>query len=77
MAIILAGKEGKIGDKAIIVGNLERMKTVTSLLSNAESVNEFAGYYTYTGTYRDQKVTVTFHGIGNSSLSLIVNDLAV
>lgn len=75
MAVILAGKEGRIGDKVIIVGNLDRMKTVTSLLSNVESVNEFAGYYTYTGTYKSQKVTVNFHGIGNSSLALIVNDL--
>ncbi len=75
MAIILRGKEGKISEKVIIVGNLERMKIVTSQLKDSELINEFAGYYAYTGKYNDEKFTVLFHGIGNASLSLIVQDL--
>jgi uridine phosphorylase len=75
MAIILSGKEGKIAERVIIVGNLGRMKTITSMLNELETVNEFAGYYTYTGKYNGKSITVNFHGIGNSSLALITNDL--
>ncbi|WP_369611140.1 purine-nucleoside phosphorylase [Sulfurisphaera javensis] len=74
MALITA-KEGELGDKAIIVGNIQRMKTVVQLLENPKLVSEFAGYTTYVGTYKGEKVSVVFHGIGIPSLTLVTHDL--
>ncbi|AWR97938.1 purine-nucleoside phosphorylase [Acidianus sulfidivorans JP7] len=74
MALITA-KEGELGEKSIIVGNIQRMKTVTQLLDNPKLVSEFAGYTTYVGTYKGEKVSVVFHGIGIPSLTLITHDL--
>ena len=75
MAIIQANKED-IGENVITVGNLNRQKTVNSLLTGVKQVNEFAGYYAYTGKYNGEKVTTVFHGIGTPSMALISNDLA-
>ncbi|AEE94440.1 purine nucleoside phosphorylase [Acidianus hospitalis W1] len=74
MALITA-KPGDLGEKAIIVGNLQRMKTVSSLLEDSKLVSEFAGYYTYVGKYKGEKVSVVFHGIGIPSLTLVTHDL--
>ncbi|ARM76734.1 purine-nucleoside phosphorylase [Acidianus manzaensis] len=74
MALITA-KEGELGTKSIIVGNIQRMKTVTQLLENPKLVSEFAGYTTYVGTYKGEKVSVVFHGIGIPSLTLVTHDL--
>ncbi|AWR93279.1 purine-nucleoside phosphorylase [Acidianus brierleyi] len=74
MALITANV-GDLGEKSIIVGNLQRMKTVTSLLDNPKQVSEFAGYYTYVGNYKGEKVSVVFHGIGIPSLTLVTHDL--
>jgi len=75
MAIINAKKED-ISENVITVGNLNRQKTVNSLLTDVKKINEFAGYYAYTGKYRDEKITTVFHGIGTPSMALISNDLA-
>lgn len=74
MALITA-KPGDLGEKAIIVGNLQRMRTVSSLLEDSKLVSEFAGYYTYVGKYKGEKVSVVFHGIGIPSLTLVTHDL--
>ncbi|MFP3164215.1 purine-nucleoside phosphorylase [Acidianus hospitalis] len=74
MALITA-KPGDLGEKAIIVGNLQRMKTVSSLLEDSKLVSEFAGYYTYVGKYKGEKVSIVFHGIGIPSLTLVTHDL--
>lgn len=74
MAIIKASKE-QIGDKVIILGNLDRQKTVNSFLKNPEKISEFGGYHTYTGEYKGEKITTVFHGIGIPSMALIVDDL--
>ncbi len=75
MAIIQSNKED-IGENIITVGNLNRQKTVNSLLTDVKKINEFAGYYAYTGKYNGEKVTTVFHGIGTPSMALISNDLA-
>lgn len=54
MALITA-KPGDLGEKAIIVGNLQRMRTVSSLLEDSKLVSEFAGYYTYVANTREKK----------------------
>lgn len=74
MAIIKA-ENGEISDKVIIVGNLDRQKTVNSYLDNVKKISEFAGYHTYTGEYNGKKITTVFHGIGIPSMALIVDDL--
>jgi DeoD family purine-nucleoside phosphorylase len=74
MAIIKADKE-KISDKVVILGNLDRQKTINSYLKNAEKISEFAGYHAYTGEYKGEKITTIFHGIGIPSMALIVDDL--
>ncbi len=74
MAIIKADKE-KISDKVVILGNLDRQKTINSYLNNVEKVSEFAGYHAYTGEYQGEKITTVFHGIGIPSMALIVDDL--
>jgi Uridine phosphorylase len=56
MALITA-KPGDLGEKAIIVGNLQRMNTVSSLLEDSKLVSEFAGYYTYVGVW----ASLNFH----------------
>ncbi|WP_048059407.1 purine-nucleoside phosphorylase [Picrophilus oshimae] len=72
MAIITAKS---VSENVIIVGNLERQRTVNSFLGNLEKVSEFAGYTSYQGEYNNKKVTTVFHGIGIPSISLITDDL--
>ncbi|EQB74146.1 MAG: hypothetical protein AMDU4_FER2C00028G0053 [Ferroplasma sp. Type II] len=74
MAIIKA-ENGQISDKVVILGNMERQKTINSYLNNVEKISEYAGYYTYTGEYNGQKITTVFHGIGIPSMALVVDDL--
>ncbi len=74
MGIIKASND-KISDKVVILGNLDRQKTVNSYLENVEKVSEYAGYQTYTGEFKGSKITTLFHGIGVPSMALIVDEL--
>ncbi|EZQ10553.1 purine nucleoside phosphorylase [Candidatus Acidianus copahuensis] len=73
--VLVTAQKDELGEKSIIVGNLTRMKTIVQLLDNARQISEFAGYYTYVGNYKGEKVSVVFHGIGIPSLTLITHDL--
>ncbi len=72
MAIITAKS---VSEDVIILGNLERQKTVNELLSDVEKISEFAGYTAYQGKYNGKTITTVFHGIGIPSISLITDDL--
>ncbi len=75
MALLLEAKKGDIAEKVIVVGNLNRLEIVKSMLTSPRLVNQAFGFTAYTGKYKDEDLTVIFHGIGIPSLALVTEEL--
>lgn len=75
MPLLMEAKSGDIAERVIVVGNLNRLELVKSMLSDAKLVNQAFGFTAYTGNYKNTKITVIFHGIGIPSLALVTEEL--
>ena len=60
---------------ALVVGDPQRAAMAAGLLEGARKVGENRGYCSYTGTYRQRRVTVVSHGVGASSASVCFAEL--
>ncbi len=68
--MVFKSKPGDIAKNALVVANVDRFNMVKNKLSDIKLVNDFMGYYTYTGFYENKKLTLSWSGIGNTSLAL-------
>ena len=75
MPIHLKVREGDVAERVIAVGDPERARQVSSLLTDARPVNENRGFLTYTGYFNGVKVTVATHGVGAPSAAIVFEEL--
>jgi len=68
--MVFKSKKGDIAENALVVANIDRFNMVKDKLSDIKLVNDFMGYYTYTGFYENKRLTLSWSGIGNTSLAL-------
>ncbi|XP_049848499.1 uridine phosphorylase-like [Schistocerca gregaria] len=68
-------KRSLIAARAIVVGDPERARYISTLLDAPITVSEVREYYTYTGTYKNIPVTVSSHGVGGSGASVAFEEL--
>jgi len=65
-----------ISEKIVLVGNPDRAKRINSLfLKDCKLVNEYRSLLTYTGFYKNEKVTVATTGMGAPSAAIILEEL--
>jgi len=68
--MVFKSKKGDIAENALVVANIDRFNMVKDKLRDVKLVNDFMGYYTYTGFYENKRLTLSWSGIGNTSLAL-------
>jgi len=71
---IQADKED-ISPFVVTAGDPGRIKQLSSLLSNVVLVNENRGFLTYTGYWKNTRITVATHGIGGPSSAIVFEEL--
>ena len=71
---IQADKE-YISPFVVTAGDPSRIKQLSSLLSNVVLVNENRGFLTYTGYWKNTRITVATHGIGGPSSAIVFEEL--
>ena len=60
---------------AIVVGDAKRVKQAASLMDNVREVGNNREYFTITGIYKEQRITVASHGIGAGGANLCFMEL--
>ncbi len=75
MPIHIRAIPGDIAERVVIVGDPERAKHLSELLSNAKLVNENRGLITYIGKYNGVDITIATHGIGAPSAAIVIEEL--
>ncbi len=73
----IKAKPGDIAEKAILVGDPGRVDVVAGLLSDTRVVNRHRGFYTVTGLYNGERITVATHGIGGASAAIVFEELGM
>jgi len=68
-------KKGDIGKAVIVPGDQSRVKMVADLLSEVKEVADNRGMITYTGIYRDTRISVTSTGMGGPSAAIAYEEL--
>ncbi len=65
-----------ISEKVILVGNPDRAKRINSLfLKDSKLVNEYRCLLTYTGFYKNERVTIATTGMGAPSAAIVLEEL--
>ena len=76
MTIHIGAKKNQIADTVLLPGDPLRAKWAANrFLSNVTEVNTVRGMLGYTGTWKNNKVTIHGSGMGMPSLSIYVNEL--
>ncbi|PIV76399.1 MAG: purine-nucleoside phosphorylase, partial [Rhodobacteraceae bacterium CG17_big_fil_post_rev_8_21_14_2_50_65_11] len=76
MSIHIAAKPGEIAETVLMPGDPLRAKwAAETFLENPVCVNETRGMLGFTGTWRNNRVTIHGSGMGMPSLSIYVNEL--
>jgi purine-nucleoside phosphorylase len=76
MSTHIGAKQGEIADKILLPGDPLRAKYIAeNFLENPVCYNEVRGMLGYTGTYKDEKVSVQGTGMGVPSISIYINEL--
>jgi len=69
-------KQGEIADKILLPGDPLRAKYIAeNFLENPTCYNEVRGMLGYTGTYKNERISVQGTGMGIPSISIYVNEL--
>ncbi|MCL4344613.1 MAG: purine-nucleoside phosphorylase [Nitrososphaerota archaeon] len=71
----IKAKAGDIAERVLLAGDPDRVRQLSNMLQNATVVNENRGYITYTGFYREERVTIACHGIGAPSAAIVIEEL--
>ncbi|MCX8182130.1 MAG: nucleoside phosphorylase [Candidatus Methanomethyliaceae archaeon] len=69
-------KMGEVAERVIVCGDPGRTKMVAEFLGEPKLVNENRGLLTFTGKYKDVKVTVSTTGMGTPSAAIVMEELA-
>ncbi len=78
MSIHIEAAPGQIVDKILLPGDPLRAKFIAeNFLENPVCFNHIRGMLGYTGTYKDQKVSVMVTGMGMPSISIYAHELIV
>ncbi|MGB9843099.1 MAG: nucleoside phosphorylase [Caldisericia bacterium] len=65
-----------ISEKIILVGNPDRAKRINSFfLKDSKLVNEYRCLLTYTGFYKNERITVATTGMGSPSTAIVLEEL--
>lgn len=65
-----------ISEKIILVGNPDRAKIINDeFLENGKLVNKYRALLTYTGFYKNLRVTVATTGMGSPSAAIVLEEL--
>ncbi|WP_440896165.1 purine-nucleoside phosphorylase [Amphibacillus sp. Q70] len=76
MSTHIGAKKGDIADKILLPGDPLRAKYIAeNFLDNPVCYNEVRGMLGYTGTYKNEKISVQGTGMGVPSISIYVNEL--
>ncbi len=76
MSTHINAKDGAIADTVLLPGDPLRAKFIAeTFLENAECYNQVRNMFGYTGTYKGKRISVQGTGMGQSSLSIYVNEL--
>jgi len=71
----LLARPSDIAPSAVISGDPARIEQLSSLLRDAKLVNTNRAFTTYTGYYRDTRLTLAAHGIGGPSTAIVAEEL--
>ncbi|HHU18734.1 MAG TPA: purine-nucleoside phosphorylase [Bacilli bacterium] len=76
MSTHIDAKQGEIADKILLPGDPLRAKYIAeNFLENPTCYNEVRGMLGYTGTYKNERISVQGTGMGIPSISIYVNEL--
>lgn len=76
MSIHIGAKHGEIADKILLPGDPLRAKYIAeNYLENVHQYNSIRGMYGFTGTYKNERISVQGTGMGVPSISIYVNEL--
>lgn len=68
-------KPEQLADKIIMVGDPDRVNTVTSYFDTKECEVSSREFHTITGTYKGKRITTLSHGIGTDNIDIVLNEL--
>lgn len=71
----LRAKPKDIANLVVTCGDPARTEQLAKMLSDSKLVNSNRGFTTYSGYYRGKRVTVSTHGIGGPSASIVFEEL--
>jgi purine-nucleoside phosphorylase len=76
MSIHIAAEQGQIADRILLPGDPLRAKWVAeNFLENPVQYNSVRNMFGFTGTYKDERVSVQGTGMGIPSISIYVHEL--
>jgi uridine phosphorylase len=64
-----------IADTIILVGDMDRVKEVSSFFDKIELKKQNREFITHTGIFRSKRITVVSTGIGTDNIDIVVNEL--
>ena len=73
--LYMKAEPGKIAPYVIFSGDPWRIEVLKTCLSDVEKIGFFREFNTYTGRYKDLKVTVTSTGIGSPSAAIAMEEM--
>ncbi|MCC8142564.1 MAG: nucleoside phosphorylase [Tannerellaceae bacterium] len=68
-------KPEQLADKIILVGDPERVSTVSSYFDFIECDITSREFHTITGSYQGKRLTVVSHGIGTDNIDIVLTEL--
>ncbi len=68
-------KPENIAGKVILVGDPERVDTISSLFSDIDFATQNREFKTVTGWYNGKRITVVSTGIGTDNIDIVLNEL--
>ncbi len=64
-----------ISDIILVVGDQDRVKTISKHFTNIECQIQNREFFTHTGTYNGKRITALSTGIGTDNIDIVVNEL--
>jgi uridine phosphorylase len=64
-----------LGEKVIIVGDQDRVKSVSDFFDSIEHKSQHREFVCHTGTYKGKRISVLSTGIGTDNIDIVINEL--
>jgi uridine phosphorylase len=68
-------KPHNLADTVILVGDPQRVKTITNFFDRVEFKSENREIHTHTGTLQNKRITVMSTGMGTDNIDIVLNEL--